>query len=85
MLSADQAVTICRKHGLSLNDAVSLRLLADDEESAEVVAARFTQSDATTAAQELFGVDDRPALTMPDTDDDEGHGDDRQVARDLFR
>jgi hypothetical protein len=60
-LTADQAATVARRHGLSLADAASLRALADDEETADRIAARFaptTKDDpgdaVRTFARDLF-------------------------------
>ena len=40
-LDADTAADIARRHGLTLNDAQALTVLADDEEAADRLAAKF--------------------------------------------
>ncbi len=46
-LSAEQAAAIASSHGLGLDDAIALRILADDADEAERIAAIFEhQGDA---------------------------------------
>ena len=44
MLTATEAAEIAIEAGLGIGDAVSLRLLADDRETARAIAARFAAS-----------------------------------------
>jgi hypothetical protein len=48
VLTAEQAAEIAHRHGLSLYDAASLRVLADDPDEAERIARRFATEPATT-------------------------------------
>jgi len=48
MLTADQAAEIAQRHGLTLNDAASLRALADNEADADRIAARFAPEPTAT-------------------------------------
>ena len=48
MLTADAAAAIAKRHGLTLTDAAGLRVLADDEDQAETIAARFAANDRAT-------------------------------------
>lgn len=41
MITVDKAAEIARRHGLGLPDAQALTVLADDEEHANSLAARF--------------------------------------------
>jgi hypothetical protein len=55
-LTADAAADVARRHGLTLQDAAALRALADDEQSADKIAARFappTDDDTTEATRQL--------------------------------
>ncbi len=45
-LTAEQAAAIAARHGLGIDAAVSLQLLADDVEQAERLAAIFEHHDA---------------------------------------
>ncbi len=45
-LTAEQAAAIASSHGLRLEDAVALQVLADDAEQAERLAAMFQHHDA---------------------------------------
>lgn len=64
MLTADEAAEIARNHGLGINDAVSLRALADDAVTAERIAARFAVTDETRFAKKVFG-DGLPGVAEP--------------------
>lgn len=84
MLTPSEAADIARRAGLTLADAVALRMLTDSTEEAVDLASRFvtTGNDAAFAAA-LLGHPDRavaPAIEGPDPDDD-----DRRFAAQLLR
>lgn len=69
-LTADQAAEVARRHGLTLNDAAALMTLADDETSADRLAASFTTpAEPARAATRQFVKDlfaeDAPRLPVP--------------------
>jgi len=101
VLTADQAATVALRHGLSLNDAAALLNLADDEPTADKLAARFAL-DAGSEVQlvrDVFGSrhdeqpegigDDKPGgyVAAEGTGQTSGvaHDDAATIARDLFR
>jgi hypothetical protein len=53
VLTAEQAAEVARRHGLSLQDAAALRVLADDPQVADRIAGRFaaTNPDQLTATE----------------------------------
>lgn len=83
MLTPTEAADIARRAGLTLADAVALRMLADDTEEATELAGRFATSGNDGAfAAALFGHPDRavaPPIEGPDPD-----ADDRRFVAQLF-
>lgn len=51
-LTAEQAAEIALRHGLDIDAAVSLRALADDEATADKIAARFAPNNTPAALAE---------------------------------
>jgi hypothetical protein len=49
VLTADEAAAIAREQGLTLSDAVALRQLADDPDTARQLAATFSADDTEAA------------------------------------
>ncbi len=90
-ITADQAATIARRHGLSLMDAAGLLTLADSADQADEIAAKFAGTDDDTVGREwaraLFGRDEPPTEPAdgdtPPAADGDGDGM-RAFARDLF-
>ena len=53
-LTADEAVEIVKRHGLELRDATALRSLADDPDTADQLAAKFSaQADPDKVAAQV--------------------------------
>jgi hypothetical protein len=76
VLTADETATIAGRFGLSLADAAALRLLADDVEQAEAIAARFVHAaDPRADAFEVFAglFDDTEAHARALVDDIAAH------------
>ena len=95
MIDADQAAEIALRHGLGIHDALSLRGLAEDVETAERIAKRFARGGGDQLVRDLFGTKDAPELDEPvegnnhvaregTTSPAVAHDDARQVAADLF-
>ena len=53
-LTSDEAVEIVKRHGLELRDATALRSLADDPDTADQLAAKFSaQADPNKVAAKV--------------------------------
>jgi len=83
MLTPSEAADIARRAGLTLADAVALRMLADDTDEATSLAARFvTDGNDGAFAAALLSSPDRavaPPIEGSDPDDE-----DRRFAAQLF-
>ncbi len=58
-LTPDEAAKIAKGAGLGIGEAVALRALADDVETAERIASTFAVSDERTFVRDLFGTAER--------------------------
>ena len=83
MLTNDEAATIARQHGLTVHDAVSLRMLADDKDQANEIAAKFATTDDQKFVRALFGSNASRRTITVDNLDDEGKAT-PETARKLF-
>jgi hypothetical protein len=71
MLTNDEAASIARQHGLTVHDAVSLRMLADDKAEANEIAAKFATTDEKQFVRDLFGGSaSHRTVTVTDLDDE---------------
>jgi hypothetical protein len=64
-LTPEQAAEVAARHGLGIADAASLRSLADDEATADRIAARFAGSGDTRAWVRHLFADDEAATPAP--------------------
>lgn len=68
-LTATEAATIAKRHGLSLTDAAGLLSLADNADEADAIAKRFAEPDTQEASRQLvrdlFGTSERDETPPP--------------------